>query len=367
MHAWVALHPTTAAGERAVTGGAALGRERELGLLTGAWARVTDERRAQFVTVFGPSGIGKTRLSLELSQFVAAQGGRVIRGRSTPYGASTPYSAFAQQVKQIARIFDSDEAEPAYAKLSAAVAELAGPAAAEEHVPHLATLLGLGNEDGASTARRCSSPPGCSSSRSRCKGRRCCSTRTSTGPTTACSTCSRRSPRRVHDVPVLFVALARPELLDEQAGLVRRRSVLHGAPARPAQPGGEPPSSPGSCSRSALASARQRSPRRRRATRSSSRSCRRRSPSARRPRPAGCRPACRRSSRPARRAAARRAAGPRRRSVVGRVFWRGALSRDRHPRRPLRAPRLARGSRPHPPRGGLTDLAATSSSGSSTG
>ena len=103
-----------------------MGRDRELELLEGAWQRVVDERRAQFVTVFGPPGIGKTRLSLELSELVAAQGGRVIRGRSTPYGASTPYSAFAQQVKQIARIFDSDEAEPAYGKLTAAVAELAG-------------------------------------------------------------------------------------------------------------------------------------------------------------------------------------------------------------------------------------------------
>src|SRR4051795_7177728 len=131
------------AGERAGTGAPLVGRERELGLLTGTWERVADESRAQFVTVFGPSGIGKTRLSLELSQFVADGGGRVIRGRSTPYGASTPYSAFAQQVKQIARIFDSDEAGPAYEKLMAAVADLAGPAAAEEHTPNLATLLGL--------------------------------------------------------------------------------------------------------------------------------------------------------------------------------------------------------------------------------
>ena len=86
-----------------------VGRERELGVLTGIWERVVDEGRAHFVTVLGPAGIGKSRIALELAQLVADQGARVIRGRCTPYGASSPYSAFAQQVKQTAQIFDSDE------------------------------------------------------------------------------------------------------------------------------------------------------------------------------------------------------------------------------------------------------------------
>ena len=64
-----------------------IGRERELETLAGIWERVASEGRAHFVTVFGPAGIGKSRLGLELSQLVAGQGGRVVRGRSTPYGA----------------------------------------------------------------------------------------------------------------------------------------------------------------------------------------------------------------------------------------------------------------------------------------
>ena len=79
-----------------------IGRDRELEVLTGIWERVTHEGRAQFVTVFGPAGIGKSRLGLELAKLVADQGARAMRGRSTPYGASTPYSAFAQLVKQYA-------------------------------------------------------------------------------------------------------------------------------------------------------------------------------------------------------------------------------------------------------------------------
>jgi class 3 adenylate cyclase len=146
VRAWLALRATSQAGERPMAPVPIVGRERELAVLTGLWERVNAEGRAQFVTVFGPAGIGKSRLALELSQLVAGKGARVVRGRSTPYGASTPYSAFAQQVKQIARIFDNDD--PAYARerLLEGMAELAGPAAAEEHSPQLEVLLGLETE-----------------------------------------------------------------------------------------------------------------------------------------------------------------------------------------------------------------------------
>jgi class 3 adenylate cyclase len=146
VRAWLALRATSQAGERPMAPVPMIGRDRELAVLTGIWERVVDEGRTQFVTVFGPAGIGKSRLALELSQLVADQGARVVRGRSTPYGTSMPYGAFAQQVKQIARIFDSDESSDARAKLVGGLAELAGPTAAEEHAPQLAVLLGLDEE-----------------------------------------------------------------------------------------------------------------------------------------------------------------------------------------------------------------------------
>ncbi|HEY5872236.1 MAG TPA: AAA family ATPase [Gaiellaceae bacterium] len=146
IQAWLAIRTTSHAGERPMAPVPMIGRDRELEVLTGIWERVTHEGRAQFVTVFGPAGIGKSRLGLELAKLVADEGARAMRGRSTPYGASTPYSAFAQLVKQTATIFDSDEPEDARAKLVASVAGLAGPAAAEEHAPQLELLLGLGDE-----------------------------------------------------------------------------------------------------------------------------------------------------------------------------------------------------------------------------
>ena len=74
VRAWLALAPTSAVGERPVMPVVMIGRDRELESLTGIWKRVADEQRAHFVTVFGPAGIGKSRLALELSQIVAGAG-----------------------------------------------------------------------------------------------------------------------------------------------------------------------------------------------------------------------------------------------------------------------------------------------------
>ena len=194
VRAWVALHPTAAVGERHVTAVPLIGRERELGMLTGAWTRVADEGRTQFITVFGPSGIGKTRLSLELSQLVAAQGGRVVRGRSTPYGAEHA----VQRVRPAGQADRPDlrQRRPRGGSREAHRRRRRPRGAGRRRGAHAeprdpARAPGRGPSP---TARRCSSPPACSSRRSQCTGRRFSSTRTSTGPTTACSTCSRPSP-----------------------------------------------------------------------------------------------------------------------------------------------------------------------------
>jgi class 3 adenylate cyclase len=140
---WQAVAATTPAGERLLSSAPMLGRERELGVLRSVWERVVDERRAHLATIFGPPGIGKSRLAHELAEAVEALGGRVLRGRSAPYGSSTPYAAFASHVKQVARIFDSDPAGDAIRKLDEAVAALMGPDQAAEVAPHLASFLGL--------------------------------------------------------------------------------------------------------------------------------------------------------------------------------------------------------------------------------
>jgi class 3 adenylate cyclase len=141
--AWIAVRVTTPAGERILSQAPMLGRERELELLEGIWQSVVGERRTHLVTILGPPGIGKSRITSEFGRFVSEQGGRMLRGRSAPYGASTPYAAFAGQVKQVAGIFDSDSAEDAAAKLEAAVADLLDAQETDEMSSHLAALLSL--------------------------------------------------------------------------------------------------------------------------------------------------------------------------------------------------------------------------------
>jgi predicted ATPase len=120
-----------------------VGRNRELDALLGIWYRVVAEERAHLVTIFGPPGIGKSRLAWEFGEHITQLGGRTLRGRSTPYGASTPYAAFAAHLKQIAAIFDSDPAEAAAQKLDAAVTDLLGPDQAPELLPQIAAFVSL--------------------------------------------------------------------------------------------------------------------------------------------------------------------------------------------------------------------------------
>jgi len=230
VHAWLALRAVSGAGVRPQLSLPMFGRESELAVLTRIWNRVADERRPHLVTVFGPSGIGKSRLALEFSQQVAASNGRVIRGRSTPYGASSPYSAFAQHVKQVAGVFDSDELADARAKLHAAVSDLVGPAGADEHAAHLSMLLGLG-EDGDGSDRETLFFSARVFVEALAEGE----------PTLllfddihwadgSLLDLIETLSLRVRDVPVLFLALARPEMLTD------RPSWGGGIPAHTAVP-----------------------------------------------------------------------------------------------------------------------------------
>jgi class 3 adenylate cyclase len=150
VRAWIAVAPRAPAGERSFAPVPMVGRGNELAVLRGIWERVCEESRPHLVTIFGPTGIGKSRLAYELAQRISATGGRALRGRSLAYGESSPYGAFAQQVKQVAGIFDNDPLPEAHEKLRAAVAGFAGEAGDEETTSHLGMLVGLRTEDSVS-------------------------------------------------------------------------------------------------------------------------------------------------------------------------------------------------------------------------
>jgi len=122
-----------------------IGRTRELELLGTLWEKVRADGRTHLVTVIGPPGIGKSRLVRELQPRLAREG-RFLKGRCRPYGETTGYGAFGQQVSQLAGIFETDAMDVAQAKLGELVASLLPETEADEVRAHLSILLGFSDE-----------------------------------------------------------------------------------------------------------------------------------------------------------------------------------------------------------------------------
>jgi len=141
--AWRAVKATSALGARDLSTNPFVGREREISSLNATWERVVLERRPHLVTVLGPPGVGKSRLAAEFTERIASRASRVVRGRCLPYRERSAYGAFASQVKELAGIFDSDGVEVATGKLRSLVERLVGPEEAEAVAGHLAILLGF--------------------------------------------------------------------------------------------------------------------------------------------------------------------------------------------------------------------------------
>jgi tetratricopeptide (TPR) repeat protein len=132
-----------------------VGRDRELGALRDALARVRAERCPQLVTLIGVPGIGKSRLVYELRQVVDAQVELIAwrQGRSLPYGEGVSFWALAEIVKAQVGILETDTAAEAQAKLAQGTAVVMGGAAEADWVArHLSPLAGLGSGNGGSAA-----------------------------------------------------------------------------------------------------------------------------------------------------------------------------------------------------------------------
>jgi class 3 adenylate cyclase len=140
---WLALAPKAEPGERQLSTVPMLGRAHELAALERIFEGVIAERRPHLVTIFGDAGIGKTRLAAEFAERLHAEGARVLRGRSLPYGESTLYGPFAQHVKQFADIFASDDVAEAQQKLQDALDALSTPETTAEIISPLEILTGL--------------------------------------------------------------------------------------------------------------------------------------------------------------------------------------------------------------------------------
>ncbi len=147
VQAWRVLAPLDTPGARPVSGTPLVGRDDELEILTRVWDRAVDASRPHLVTILGPAGIGKTRLGRELSRRVEATGGVALWGRSLPYEERSPYRAAGQIIRKVANIYENDGVDVARDKLAGTVASLFPEAEANEATRYLSVVLGLGLDE----------------------------------------------------------------------------------------------------------------------------------------------------------------------------------------------------------------------------
>jgi class 3 adenylate cyclase len=146
LRGWLARGVTSAPAERPLSAAPFIGRDAELELLVRAWARTSGELHPQLVTLVGPPGIGKTRLTLEFAGRVEGAGGRVLRGRPLPYGEPVAYWAFGAVIREACGIFATDSADVAAHKLGERTASLLRSSEAQELARNLSILARLAED-----------------------------------------------------------------------------------------------------------------------------------------------------------------------------------------------------------------------------
>ena len=372
--AWIAIAPLVAAGERVFSEVPIVGRGEELAALRGMWEIVSSERRCSLLTVFGPAGIGKSRLAHELAQPrrrtpAGSRSVAVPRATATPARTARSRSTW----RRSPGIYDSDDAAEAVGEARASGAPRSRSATNPARSPTPSRSWRASRREGAADRETLYF-----------SARLFVEAVARDRPTMlvfedihftdpSLLDLVEYLASRVQDVPLLMVATSRPELLDLRptwgGGLLHRERRCSLEPLSEE----DAVELTASCSSSAgsrgspIASSRWPHPAT--GTRCSSRSSRRRSPSDR----PGTRASYRGASAASWRRGWTRCPSPERdvvldASVVGKVFWRGALERLRPGSGgPRRAAGLARAARPDPPRGVVHGSRATSSSASSTG
>ncbi len=145
VKAWVALHALTEAGERPLSTSVVVGRAREAAILRALWERTDADWLPHLVSIFGPAGVGKSTVAAQFGRIAAEGGARVVRGRSLPYRESGPYGTVATHVMQLCGVFESDAAPVIAEKLRGRVAELFATADADPDLitGHLGAIVGI--------------------------------------------------------------------------------------------------------------------------------------------------------------------------------------------------------------------------------
>jgi class 3 adenylate cyclase/tetratricopeptide (TPR) repeat protein len=127
-----------------------VGRDRELGLIVGSLDTSIDTGRPQLVLVYGPAGIGKSRLAHEAIRVIGERDPRVrvLRGRCLAAGPGVAFWPLAEILRATCAISLDEPAESAQDKLRSRLAEILAPlglsdAEARDTIAALATTAGV--------------------------------------------------------------------------------------------------------------------------------------------------------------------------------------------------------------------------------
>ena len=189
LEAWRAVAATSATGERHLSSTPFVGRSREVDLLAATWERVELERRPHLITVLGPPGVGKSRLTVEFTAEVIAP-----RAVGSSAAAASRIASAARTARSRCRSRTSPASSTATASTSpSGSCARRSPGSWGRSRPRPSP--GTSRSCSASRRRRprptataSSSRSTCSSRRWRATRRRRSSSRTSTGPTLRSST-----------------------------------------------------------------------------------------------------------------------------------------------------------------------------------
>ena len=96
-----------------------VGRNEEMILLEGVYEEIADQRKAQLVTIVGDAGVGKTRLVREFWDRLGGRSPEPMRrtGRCLPYGQGITYWPLGEVLKEHFGILESDPATVALERL----------------------------------------------------------------------------------------------------------------------------------------------------------------------------------------------------------------------------------------------------------
>jgi predicted ATPase/class 3 adenylate cyclase len=93
-----------------------VGRAHELALAQDAFARAAREQECHLFTIFGPPGVGKSRLSAEILARVEGEA-TVLRGRCLPYGKGITFWPLVEIIRASGGLAEGDTATDAHDRL----------------------------------------------------------------------------------------------------------------------------------------------------------------------------------------------------------------------------------------------------------